>query len=221
MPGTMIITSGDADPAHATHWMDCRIGPSIAFGPFQLFPMQRLLTEHDKPVHLGSRAFEILLALVERPGTLLGSEELMARVWPKTFVDPANLAVHISALRRALGDQHRRNRYVVNIPGRGYRFVAPVTVESDLTPGLATASWKRVQNLPASVAPPEIVGGLLPQQLDHCEAEICACSNDGHFNNAPDLSRDCSSCFYRRAFDALMPGRFRNLDMNADLENAD
>ena len=230
MPGTMIITAvgEDADPAHAMHWMDCRIGPSIAFGPFHLFPMQRLLTEHDKPVHLGSRAFEILLALVERPGTLLGQEELMARVWPKTFVAPANLAVHISALRRALGDQHRRSRYVVNIPGRGYRFVAPVTVESNLTPCLATASWKREQNLPASVAPPagraETVGELLPhqvQQLDHCEAEICACSNDGHFNTAPDLSRDCSSCFYRRAFDALMPGRFRSLDMNAVLDSSD
>ena len=209
MPGTMMITAvaQDAEPAHAMHWMDCRAGPSIAFGPFHLFPLQRLLTEHDKPVHLGSRAFEILLALVERPGTLLGSEELMARVWPKTCVAPANLAVHISALRRALGDQHPRHRYVVNIPGRGYRFVAPVTIESDLTPGLTIASWRREQNLLASAVPPagraETVGELLPQQLDHCGPEICACSNDGHFNNVPDLSKDCSSCIYRRAFGAL------------------
>ena len=209
MPGTIIITAvgQDADPARAMHWMECRAGPSIAFGPFHLFPVQRLLTEYDKPVHLGSRAFEILLALVERAGTLLGNEELMARVWPKTFVAPSNLTVHISALRRALGDQHPRSRYIVNIPGRGYRFVAPVTVESDLIPGLATAGRRREQNLPVSVAPPagrvETVGELLPQQLDHCGPEICACSNDGHFNNVPDLSKDCSSCIYRRAFGAL------------------
>ena len=210
MPGTIIITAvgQDADPARAMHWMECRAGPSIAFGPFYLFPTQRLLTERDKPVHLGSRAFEILLALVERAGTLLGNEELMARVWPKTFVAPSNLTVHISALRRALGDQHPRSRYIVNIPGRGYRFVASVTVESGLTPGLATARWRR-QNLPVSVAPlarrAETVGELLPQQLVHYGAEICACSNDGHNNHAQDFSGDCSSCVYRRAFGALMP----------------
>ena len=226
MPGTIIITAvgQDADQAHAMHWMDYRAGPSIVFGPFHLFPMQRLLTEHDKPVHLGSRAFEILLALIERPGTLLGNEELMARVWPKTFVAPANLAVHISALRRALGDQHPRHRYVVNIPGRGYRFAAPVTIESDLTPGLTIASWRREQNLLVSAAPParraETVGELLPQQLDHYGAEICACSNDRHYSNAPDFSGDCSSCVYRRAFDASMPDRFRSLDMKAALDNS-
>jgi DNA-binding winged helix-turn-helix (wHTH) protein len=99
----------------------------MLFGPFRLQPRQRLLTEAGKPVRLGSRAFDILIVLVERAGELVSKEELMARVWPATFVGVANLAVHISALRRALRDRRRGDaRYVMNISGRGYRFVAPV-----------------------------------------------------------------------------------------------
>jgi DNA-binding winged helix-turn-helix (wHTH) protein len=99
----------------------------ILFGSFRLLSSQHLLLEGDKPVALGSRAMDILLALVERPGELVTKEELMARVWPNVFVDPANLAVHISALRRALQDRCNGNRFIINIPGRGYRFVAPIT----------------------------------------------------------------------------------------------
>ena len=75
---------------------------------------------------LGSRALEILIVLLERPGELVSKQELMARVWPNVFVEPANLTVHISALRRALRDGRDGNRFIINIPGRGYSFVAPV-----------------------------------------------------------------------------------------------
>jgi DNA-binding winged helix-turn-helix (wHTH) protein len=98
----------------------------ISFGPFRLLPAQFLLLEGDKPVSLGSRALEILIVLLERSGELVTKQELMARVWPNIFVEPANLTVHISALRRALRDGRNGNRFIVNIPGRGYRFVAPV-----------------------------------------------------------------------------------------------
>jgi hypothetical protein len=76
----------------------------VSFGPFRLLPAQFLLLEGDKPVPLGSRALEILIVLLERPGQLVSKQELMARVWPNLFVEPANLTVHISALRRALCD---------------------------------------------------------------------------------------------------------------------
>jgi DNA-binding winged helix-turn-helix (wHTH) protein len=102
------------------------------FGSFRLLPAQRLLLKDDKIIHLGSRAMDILIALVERPSELVSKAELMARVWPNTFVEPANLTVHISALRRALGDGRDGNRFFINIPGRGYRFVAPVTM-SDIS----------------------------------------------------------------------------------------
>jgi DNA-binding winged helix-turn-helix (wHTH) protein len=103
---------------------------SIRFGAFCLRPVQRLLLQDGQRVPVGSRALEILIALLERPGQLLSNKELMARVWPDTFVEPANLTVHISALRRALGDGRDGNRFLINIPGRGYCFVAPITVSS-------------------------------------------------------------------------------------------
>jgi DNA-binding winged helix-turn-helix (wHTH) protein len=96
----------------------------VLFGPFRLLPTQFLLLEEDKPVRLGSRAFEILVALLERPGELVSKQELMGRVWPNIFVEPANLTVHMSALRRALRDGRDGNRFIINIPGRGYSFVA-------------------------------------------------------------------------------------------------
>ena len=82
----------------------------IAFGPYRLLPTQFLLLEGDKRVPLGSRALEILVALLERPGELVTKQELMDRVWPNVFVEPANLTVHISALRRTLRDGRDGNR---------------------------------------------------------------------------------------------------------------
>jgi DNA-binding winged helix-turn-helix (wHTH) protein len=99
----------------------------ISFGPFRLLPARRLLLEHDKPVRLGSRALDLLIALVERPGELVSKSELIAKVWPDTFVVEGNLKLNIAKLRRALGDGQAGNRYISTVTGRGYCFVAPVT----------------------------------------------------------------------------------------------
>src|SRR4051794_14479092 len=104
------------------------VGSSIAFGPFRLLPARQLLLEGDEPVALGSRALDILVALVERTGEVVGKEELIARVWPDTFVEDSNLRVHVAALRKALRDGQDGNRFLATISGRGYRFVAPVSV---------------------------------------------------------------------------------------------
>ena len=103
----------------------------VSFGPFCLLPTQFLLLEGDKVVPLGSRALDILIALLERRGELVSKQDLMARVWPKVFVDPSNLTINMSALRRALRDGRDGLRFIVNIPGRGYRFVASVDVSGD------------------------------------------------------------------------------------------
>ena len=108
---------------------------AVSFGPFCLLPAQRLLLEGDKPVRLGSRALDILIALVEHSGEVVGKDELIARVWPATFVEESNLKFQVSALRRTLGEG---NRYLVNIPGRGYCFVAPVTRSESPRPRLST-----------------------------------------------------------------------------------
>ena len=99
---------------------------TLAFGPFRLTPARALLLEGDKPCRLGSRALEILIALVERAGETVSKQDLLARAWPGTFVDDANLRVHVAALRKVLGDGQSDARYIVNVMGRGYCFVAPV-----------------------------------------------------------------------------------------------
>ena len=124
----------------------------ISFGPFSLLPDQRQLLEVDKLLNIGSRAFDILLALVERPGELISKEELMARVWPNVYVEPANLTVHVAALRRVLGDGREGHRYLVNIPGRGYRFVAPVSLEDRKAPRPPQQPVQRhLHNLPNQI----------------------------------------------------------------------
>ena len=103
----------------------------VSFGPFCLLPTQFLLLEGDRPVSLGSRALEILTALLERRGEPVSKQDLMSRVWPNLFVAPSNLTVQMSALRRALRDGRDGRRFIVNVRGRGYSFVASVNVSGD------------------------------------------------------------------------------------------
>jgi predicted ATPase/DNA-binding winged helix-turn-helix (wHTH) protein len=100
----------------------------ISFGRFHFLPKQRLLLDGETPIPLGSRARDILTALVESPGRLVSKEHLIARVWPDTFVEEGNLKVHVATLRRALGDGRGTNRFITNVPGRGYCFVGRVVV---------------------------------------------------------------------------------------------
>ena len=103
---------------------------NISFGSFTFFPARQLLLDAEKPVRIGSRACDILFALLEKQGQVVSKQELQEKVWPKTFVEEGNLRVHVAALRRALGDGHGGKRYINNIPGRGYSFVAPVTTSN-------------------------------------------------------------------------------------------
>jgi predicted ATPase/DNA-binding winged helix-turn-helix (wHTH) protein len=100
---------------------------TLRFGSFQVLPYQRLLLDRDAPVQLGSRAFDVLIALLEQPGQLVSKEELIARVWPDTTVDEGNLRAHVANLRKALHGQDDGSKIICTIPGRGYRFIAPVT----------------------------------------------------------------------------------------------
>lgn len=96
------------------------------FGSFRLDVVKRLLWREGEPVPLTSKSFETLLALVERRGEILDKDSLMRRVWPDTVVEEKNLTINISALRKALGESPQEHRYIVTVPGRGYRFVAEV-----------------------------------------------------------------------------------------------
>jgi DNA-binding winged helix-turn-helix (wHTH) protein len=92
-------------------------------------------------VRVGSRALEILGVLLDRPGEFVSKQELMDRVWPNTFVEPANFRVHISALRHTLRDGRDGNRFIINIPGRGYSFVASVEVRQEVARGSSEPEW--------------------------------------------------------------------------------
>jgi DNA-binding winged helix-turn-helix (wHTH) protein len=96
---------------------------SLEFGRFRVLLRQRKLLADGVPIELGTRAFELLLALLETNGSLVSKEQLLARVWPGITVAQDNLKMQVFALRRALGEDRD---YVRTEFGRGYRFVAPV-----------------------------------------------------------------------------------------------
>jgi len=104
----------------------------ICFGPFRLSVAERVLEKEGVRVRLGSRALDILIALVERPTEVVTKKELFAKVWPDLVVDEGNLRYHVSALRKALGEGRSGGRYVTNVSGRGYCFVAPVSRSASL-----------------------------------------------------------------------------------------
>ncbi|WP_256443060.1 MULTISPECIES: winged helix-turn-helix domain-containing protein [unclassified Bradyrhizobium] len=105
---------------------------SFSFGPFRLSPERRALYRDGKPVRLGSRALDLLIALVENGENLTSKEALIRRVWPDTFIEEANLRVHVAALRKSLGDQSGGLQYISTVSGRGYCFVAPVVRVEDM-----------------------------------------------------------------------------------------
>jgi predicted ATPase/DNA-binding winged helix-turn-helix (wHTH) protein len=122
----------------------------LSFGPFSLFAAERLLKRADEPVPLGGRVLDVLIALTERAGEVVPHKELIATVWPGVTVEDANLRAHIAALRKALGDGRDGARYISNISGRGYCFVAPVTrsIAGQTTPVIGITPAGRVQKLP-------------------------------------------------------------------------
>ena len=101
---------------------------TFSFGPFRLWPGAHLLLEGETPVHIGARAFELLIVLVEHADRIVTKDELFARVWPGLVVDEGNIRTQIALLRKALRDGQGGARYLLTIPGRGYRFVGPLSI---------------------------------------------------------------------------------------------
>src|SRR5882762_7243008 len=121
----------------------------LRFGPFELNVAERSLKKANQVIPLGGRAYDILIALLENAGEVVGKAELIARAWPDVTVEEGSLRVHLSALRKALRDGQFGNKYIANIQGRGYSFVAPVTrVPADHGRGNASAG---MSNLPPAL----------------------------------------------------------------------
>ena len=116
------------------------------FGPYRIDPDRRLLLREDQPIALQSKAFDVLLVLVQNSEKVVPKDDLMKTVWPDTFVEESNLAQHIFVLRKTLGDAVEEKRYIVTVPGRGYRFAERVTEVSPVEQSLVaeTQSLQRV-----------------------------------------------------------------------------
>jgi len=107
-------------PHHATWWSSVRAETAIEFGRFRVLLRRRRLLADGVRVELGTRAFDLLLALLEADGALVTKKELLNQVWPSVVVSEENLKVHVSALRKALGADRDLIRTEF---GRGYRFI--------------------------------------------------------------------------------------------------
>src|SRR6476620_4369275 len=98
----------------------------LRFGPFELNVAERSLKKANQVIPLGGRAYDILIALLEKAGEVVAKSELIAKAWPDVTVEEGSLRVHLSALRKALGDGQFGNKYIASIQGQGYSFIAPV-----------------------------------------------------------------------------------------------
>jgi DNA-binding winged helix-turn-helix (wHTH) protein/tetratricopeptide (TPR) repeat protein len=115
------------------------------FGPFRVDPDKQVLLCDDRPVALAPKAFETLLILVRHSREVVSRDELMKAVWPDAFVEEANLSQNIFVLRKALGDTPEDRRYIVTLPGRGYRFAAEVRERTQNGEDLFITSCTRSQ----------------------------------------------------------------------------
>jgi predicted ATPase/DNA-binding winged helix-turn-helix (wHTH) protein len=134
---------------------------SVAFGRFRVLPHRRELLAEGQPIKLGGRAFDVLMALIEARGAVVGKDALMARVWPDRIVEENNLQAQISALRAAFGAERGLIR---TVSGRGYQFTAdirilPASPDERAGAGVAAAqptSTAQRTNLPEPVS--ELIG---------------------------------------------------------------
>ncbi len=127
----------------------------LVFGSFELYRTEKVLRERGRAVRVGGRALDLLIALVERAGEVVSKNELMTHAWPNSIVEDNNLRVHLAAIRKILGDGQGGARYIINVTGRGYSFVAPVT-RIDPSPEWVLADPKSLPRLPGT--PSRLVG---------------------------------------------------------------
>src|SRR5271156_1938550 len=124
--------------------------PMLTFGPFRLWPVERRLEKDGRPLRVGSRALDLLIVLAERAGEVVPKHKLLEDVWRNVNVEESSLRFHIKNLRKVLGDNQPDARYVTNVPGRGYCFVAPTSrTPTSRTP----ASHTPASHTPASGTP--------------------------------------------------------------------
>lgn len=102
-----------------------------SFGDFELDTERRLLFKSGEAIGLKPKAFDLLATLVENRDRVVSKNDLLDRVWENQFVEENNITVHIAALRKALGETKKDNRFILTVPGTGYQFVAPINEQTN------------------------------------------------------------------------------------------
>ncbi|HEY2010824.1 MAG TPA: transcriptional regulator [Rhizomicrobium sp.] len=102
----------------------------ISFGPFRVTCARRLVERNGETVRLGSRAFDVLVYLLEHAGQVVSRRALLEAGWPDSGVEESNLRFQVAALRKALGSGEAS--YIINVPGRGYCFTAPISKQDEV-----------------------------------------------------------------------------------------
>ncbi len=137
------------------------------FGPFRVDPDKQALFRGNEPVPITPKTFETLLILVRHSREVVSKDDLMKELWPDSFVEESNLSQNIFMLRKALGDTPEDKRYIVTLPGKGYRFVAEVRTVAQEGEDVVIASRSRTQMvLGQPESPPVVSVPALPERIE-------------------------------------------------------
>ena len=174
-----------AEGGTKTNWV-------ISFGPFRVIRARRLVERDGEAIRLGSRAFDVLVHLLERAGHVVSHRALLDAVWPGTYVEEGNLRFQMATLRKALGNGEAN--YIINVPGRGYCFTAPLSKQGDVKHSSPLLGDVIVQSaspaappaniLPYPVSQPSMekarrtLSAVSPDREGKCVADICAKLDD-------------------------------------------
>ncbi len=145
-------------------------GEVISFGPFSLFPAQRLVERTAPRYRWAAARSRFLIQLAKRPGEVIDKKDLIQKTWGNINVEEGNLRFHVAALRKALGHGKSGERYVANVPGRGYCLVAPVTRAkapgaSRVRPAASTQSQSLPGRLETTIGRERAIAGLTRELL--------------------------------------------------------
>lgn len=149
-----------------------------SFAEFEVDAKKRLLLKNAQTIPLNSKAFELLLVLIENHGEVLSKTKLLDKVWEGQFVEENNLTVHISALRKIFGEKKGEHQFIATIPGKGYKFVADVRLPFENSEQEKSNNLEVLQNSLTVSVPPRYETNLIGRTREIAEIKDLLRQND-------------------------------------------